>query len=136
MVSKNIMDIVENNEKLKMYNLYIKFLPALNSETIIKERGIRQYRYLKPYDDATEPQIITIPNVCAKDKRHKNENNLLSLFDFKRLIKEINIPRNINGENQKIPNSSVNNIVRKSFDEEIKKSIIDTSKIFSVRFVP
>ena len=42
MVSKNKMDIVENNEKLKMYDLNIKILSALKSETISSERGIRQ----------------------------------------------------------------------------------------------
>ena len=135
-VSKNIIDIVANTEKLNMYDLNRNIFSALKSETISKERGTRQYRYLKPYDDATEPQIITIPNVCAFDKRHKNENNLLLFLDLKKLIKEINSPRKINGENQKIPNSCVNIIVRKSFDAEFKKSNIGTLKIFSVRFVP
>ena len=108
---------------------------ALKSETISKERGTRQYRYLKPYDDATEPQIITIPNVCAYDKRHKNENNLLLFLDLKKLIKEINSQGKLMVKT-KNSNSCVNIIVRKSFDAEFKKSNIGTLKIFSVRFVP
>ena len=72
----------------------------------IKESGIKQDKYLYPYDDAVEFQILTIKKFIAKHKKNRK----YIIFCLADLV--INkpktmaiVPKNNIGLNQKSPNS-------------------------------
>ena len=66
------------------------------------ESGTKEYKYLNPYEEAADFHNNTAPKDWMKGRR---KIIVMKILFFLLIKNDENIPKNIIGENQKIPNS-------------------------------